>query len=483
MKGGLLLLLGIPFALYVAWQINGVVRTDLVLSEVPADRGGSKEQLAAARAKAAAWAVEARKAAAVAWQYRPAAPEDASADEAAAGLIRASATRSADLDDLDRFLSGVENPTFNGKLRDSYAKWIVDAKLAREDERAVRDWLDKLPTIASAADANRAMEKATELINQYSGRSKFADKGKAALWRVRARLLVIDALAKPADQQYRTAVRVKLPLKEGANDVTKAVETLRGVKAQIEALKGDVKRAEDDKVPLSGSILGEIEAKEIVAHQCAAGEELLKLFAKDDLFTDATGAAAWLKQVNVQYGNTKDEGVKAILREKVQEFCEAFIPAAVRLDDTVLIRGKSAPRKSVTVKFVEDGVTKRVQLSDEPDGLNEFNLGERKPGETTFVVYAGSEEYPKDVKPTKLSEAARLFSGERKKLSDSTTGPKWTAKSVEELKKKCVAQKDLVDQLQLPGAGTVGNGPKIWTRLTGLAEGLKATPDLIGNGP
>jgi len=272
-------------------------------------------------------------------------------------------------------------------------------------------------------------------------------------------------------------------LKEGANDVTTAITTLKGVKVQIEALKGDVKRAEDDKVPLSGSILGDIEAKEVVTHQCAASEELLKLFAKDDLFTDATGAAAWLKQVAVHYGNTKDEGVKAILRGKVQEFCEAFIPVAARLDDTVIIRTKAAPRDSVTVKFIEDGVTRTVKLSDDADGLNELNLATRRPGETTFVVYAGSEEYPKDVKPTELSKAAVLFNGERKKLADGTIGPKWTAKSVEELKKKCEAQKDLVDQLRLPGGGTVGNGPQIWTRLSGLTEGLKATPDLIGIAP
>jgi hypothetical protein len=244
-----------------------------------------------------------------------------------------------------------------------------------------------------------------------------------------------------------------------------------------------VKRAEDDKVPLTGNILGDIEAKEVIAHQCAASEALLGLFAKDDLFTDATGAATWLKQVAVHYGNTKDESVKTLIRAKVQEFCEAFIPASARLDDTVLIRGKAAPRKSVTVKFIEDGVTRRVQLSDEVDGLNEFNLMTRRSGGTTFVVYAGAEEYPKDVTPTELSKAAVLFNSERKKLSERITGPKWTAKSVEELKKKCEAQKDRVDQLQLPGTGSVGSGPKIWTRLTGLAEGLKAAPDLIGNGP
>src|SRR5437660_1504189 len=111
-KSGILLVLAIPFALYVAWQINGVVRTDLVLSELPPDRGAPKEKHTEARTKAAAWAGEAKKAAEVAWQYRVATPNDASPDEAVTGVVRASATRSADLNDLDLFLAGVERPNF-----------------------------------------------------------------------------------------------------------------------------------------------------------------------------------------------------------------------------------------------------------------------------------------------------------------------------------------------------------------------------------
>src|SRR5436190_2217782 len=65
LKGGaVLVLLAIPLALYAAWQVNGVARTDMIVSDPPADRGPPKDQLTAAGAKAAAWAAETRKAAA-----------------------------------------------------------------------------------------------------------------------------------------------------------------------------------------------------------------------------------------------------------------------------------------------------------------------------------------------------------------------------------------------------------------------------------
>src|SRR4051812_2581606 len=123
-KGGaLLLVLAIPMMLYVAWQVNGVVRTDLIASEVPPDRGKTKEQLADARGKAAAWSGEAYKTARVAWRYRAPGAEDAVTDETAAELNKTAAARTADLNDLDQFLSDVDAPKFTGKLRESYAKW------------------------------------------------------------------------------------------------------------------------------------------------------------------------------------------------------------------------------------------------------------------------------------------------------------------------------------------------------------------------
>jgi hypothetical protein len=481
LKGGaLLMLMGVPLLGLCALTVKDVMRTDIIASDPPADRGPSKDQAAAAHAKSSAWLSDVRKAATVSGQYRAAGPDDATADPAATGMVKASAARAADLNDLDLFLSEVERPSFSGRLKDQYQKWVDERKELKRDEQAVLDWLLRPPAVASSADAVKAVEAAKVLIDQYSMRSKFSDPSKAGAWRVRARLAVIDALAVLADSQYRAAVAVKLPLKEGNNEVKKAVETLRGLKGMLQSLNLEAKAAEEEK-PLDATLRAAVDAKGPVADECTAREELLALFARDDLFTNASGAAAWLKQVGEQYRKTKDEKVRRLIREKVQEFCDAFIPEATRLDDKVVLKGKAVERKNVIIKFNPvGGKQTREPLSGDLDGVNEFNLADKRPGANTFVVHMSDEEYPRDLKPTELSKAAVRFNAARKQLADSTTAPRWTAKSVEELKKKCDAQKDLVDQLQTLGSKSVGGEPKIWTRLTGLADGMAADPDLFG---
>lgn len=485
-SGGLLLVLAVPMALYVAWQVNGVVRADLVLAEPPADRGAPKEQLAVLRAKTAAWAGDVRKAATVAQQYRPAGAEDATADADATAVVKTSAVRAADLNDLDLFLSDIERPTFTGKSKAQYQQWMDERKELKRDAEAVAAWLAKPPAITTATKATEAVEALRELVRTYAGRSRFSDKAKAARWRVEGRLVVVKALAALANAQYQTAVRVKLPLEPGDNAVKTAVETHRALAAQIAALDADVRQAGEDKVTLDGATLAAAKSKGSIADECAAREELLAVFAKEDLFTNAGGASAWLKQVATQYRRTKDEKVRALIREKVQEFCDAFIPPTARLDDKVLIKGKEAPRKEVVVKYqvVIDGkdTVKRETLG-ELDGVNEFNLEKQRPGKNTFVVFSGAEEYPRDLKPTDLSLAAVTYNAERKKLADVTTAPRWTANSVEQLKKKCEAQKELVDQLQLPDGTSAGKSPKIWTRLSGLSAGIAGCADLFDNAP
>src|SRR5437773_1870062 len=110
--GGLLLILAIPLALYSAWHVKGVVRADMVVSDAPPDRGGSKEQLAAGKDKAAKWAGDVRKATGVALQYRPQEAGDTPSDASAADVVKTSAVRAADLNDLDAFLSRSQNPKF-----------------------------------------------------------------------------------------------------------------------------------------------------------------------------------------------------------------------------------------------------------------------------------------------------------------------------------------------------------------------------------
>ena len=143
---------------------------------------------------------------------------------------------------------------------------------------------------------------------------------------------------------------------------------------------------------------------------------------------------------------------------------------------------KAVPRKDVTVEYVEAATTRSVPLAD-ADGLNEFNVVERHPGKSTFYKHAMSQEYPKDVLPTDLSKAAVRYNAARAKVGSGITGPKWTAKSVDELKKTCDAQSELVNRLKAPDTGSAGAELKIGVRLDSLADGLKSAADLIERAP
>jgi hypothetical protein len=480
LKGGaLLLVLGIPLAGYCALQVKGVARTGAP-SDEPPERGPSKEQLDAGRAKSAALASDVGKAAEVAEQYRAAGPADAASDPAAAAVVKAGAARSADLADLDTFLADRERPTFSGQLKEQYAKWTEERRALRGDERAVAERLARPPEIASAADAAKASEALDSLIEQYATRSNFSDKARAAVWRVQARLIVADGLAALADKEYRAAIGQKLPLKP--NDPAEG--TLRALKKAIEELDAAARAAAAD-AKLDPDLRKAVDAKGAAADENAAREELLSLLAKADLFTDPAGAAPWLKEVAAKYARTKRDADRALIRRKVQEFCEAFVPPEVRLDDAVIFDGKEVERKHVVVAYQREvgGKVMRAPLSAELDGANEFNLAKTHPGDTTFVEHMGSTRRPAALKPTELSRAAALYNAERKKLSDGTTEPKWTEKSVLELKKKCEAQQKQVENLEVLGGGSGGKPFKLWTRLTGLARGLGANKELVAPGP
>ncbi len=221
--------------------------TGHVTTELPSEHGASKEQLAESHAKSSVLLADTRKATTITNQFHAAAAEDASTNPDAKAVVTASANRAADLNDLDLFLSEVERAPFTGKLKNRYASWIDERKKLKSDEEAVATWLGRAHAVTSPDDATKEMEEANTLIVKYSTRSKFSDSTKAAVWRIKARLVLTDALAHLADAQYRTAVNTKLPLEKGNNAVKVAVETLRGLKAMIRLLDSDAKIAEEEK--------------------------------------------------------------------------------------------------------------------------------------------------------------------------------------------------------------------------------------------
>lgn len=483
--GGLLLILAIPLGFYAAWHVKGVVRADMVVSDPPPDRGGTKEQLAAVRDKAAKGAADARKVTTVAFQYREPTAAETPGDAVAKEVVAAAGTRALNLTSLDLFLSGVELDKIPATpaMKGLFVGWKKEMDEVQSDAKGVEDWLNRAAVVTAPTEGNRAMGELEELLRKYLSHSNFSSPPDAARWRVLGRLKVIKELSAMGDAQYPAAMKVDLPLRPGNDALKTALQTFAAVKAQNELLKADIKRAEAVKANVATAHSTEINVQKANVTKCETRKKLLDLFAQDDLFTNPTGAGAWLREVATLYRGQMPEEDRREVRKKVQQFCDAYIPPVVRLDDTVLFQGGAARRTDITVEY-EPAAGARVVtevLSASHKGLNEFNLAEKYPGKSTEVRHKTIPGGAKDLAPTGVSKAALLYNEVREAVAPGASGPKWTANTVEDLKKKCEPQKDLVEKVKLPkSAGAAADAElKIWTRLNSLLEGLQACGDLI----
>ncbi|HSQ55454.1 MAG TPA: hypothetical protein VLM40_06890, partial [Gemmata sp.] len=214
------------------------------------------------------------------------------------------------------------------------------------------------------------------------------------------------------------------------------------------------------------------------AREWAAADQLLALFADPELFTEPNKATTWLPKVQAQFARMQTEGGKELIRKKVQQFCDAYIPRAARLDAEVLIQGKREPRKGVTIEYDSDA--KSQPLSDVTDKLNEFNFKAMHKG-FDRIVWSNGNRFTGDagaLRPTPRSIAARDFTRARAGMTE------WTPASINQLKMKCEAGLDalqleerhrLLDELIGAGEGPewTPTNTRIWTRLTALAAAME----------
>src|SRR5262245_11592433 len=395
-NGVVLLVLAVPFGLYVAWQVRGVSRADLLPSDPPSDKGlPGRDQLAAARAKTERWSGDVRKAAAVTLQFRAPGSEDVTSDEECTALARAAARRAADLTDLEQFLAGVDGPAFTGALRSRYLEWQSGRASLTKAEKAVEDWFTTpLPAVDSSAAAAKAMAAFDQLVAAYTRDSRFSEVAKTAAWKVRARVRLVEALESVAEAPYAKALEMPLPLPVEANSaiVRQALGGPRAIREQVKFLQVELGSADDAQLALPPRVLTDAKAAIKRGDEWAARERLLGLFAEPKLFADPAGAPDWLEKVNAQFDRTPSPDDRALLRRKVQEFCEAFIPKTLALDAEVLLDGKPVLRSRVEVKHFPrgGGESKRERLANLPDeaSLTEFTVAKLYPEDSTRVMYA-----------------------------------------------------------------------------------------------
>jgi hypothetical protein len=498
-SGAILLLLTIPFVLYAAWQVQTLTRGDLLVSDAPSEKGlPAKEQLADRRTKTEKWVGDVRKASAVALQFRT--PKGAIPDPECEAVAAAAARRSDDLTDLDKFLSG-RKPEFVGSMAKRYKDWYDETESLRLAAIEVEDWFRRDPVIGSQSTAEAELTRFTQKLDAYTkGNPIFVDRGMVSGWRVRAAAHIVTALAKTVKAPYQRVLDLPLPLpSEGRNmDMKIALGALAEMKAQAERLEKLVAQARTEGVTLPDDAVKARASALETTREWAAADDLLGLFADPELFTEPTKATAWLPEVQKQYDRTQAEAGRQLIRKKVQQFCEAYVPRAARLDPQVIVfqlqdgklERKVIPRSGVTIEYLG---MKPKPLTDLFDQLNEFNF-QTQYKNLDSIVWANGAQRTADtsrLRPTPKSVAAHTFSQPR---GEVTT---WSPTAVKQLKMKCEGLADALQmkepQLEklldeLVGAATEGaaGGPawtekntRVWTRLKSLADAMEKHPTLF----
>ena len=491
-KSGLIvLLLAVPFALYAAWQVRSLAGGDLFTSSRSDAKLPTKDDVAERRAKAERFAADVRKASAVALQYRQPEAADKTADPECDAVAKAAAKRAADLTDLEKFLAGTRDPAFDGGMKKLYRSWYDETEALRRAAAEVEKWLDgPEPVVSGQASADAELKRFEDRLDAYArGGSIFVDRGQVAGWRVRAAARIVTALGNTVKAPYERVLELPLPLPPGGRnmDVKIALGALAELKVQIERLEKLVAQAKGDGAALPREAEAARSAALQTAREWVVADELLALFADPELFTDPEKPATWMAKVQAQFDRTQTDAGKELIRKKVQQFCDAFVPRAALLDPEVLIQGKPEPRKGVVVEYDSDA--KSQPLTDLPDKLNEFNVRTLYKG-FDRVVWANGSKFTgaaDALRPTPRSVAARDYSQARSQVSA------WSAAAVEQLKKQCeagVAALQLEERRkQLDELVGAGDGPawtksntRIWTRLTALSAAAAKHPALFGAG-
>ncbi len=498
-SGAILLLLAIPFALYLAWQVQAATRPQLVGTSAPSEKGlPSKEQLTASVAQTEKWASDVQRVGTVAFQYRQPGASDATDCTDCTATTKAVAARSADLIDLETFLADRDSPTFTGTLQARYTGWLQSRKELDKASDAIETWLrNPLPNaIDGGPAATQALGAFDSLVTAYRKDSKFANSSRVTAWRMAARVKVIEALEEAGRKPYEEVLALPLPLPNGKENkvVERAVSIPAAIRDQARQLDTELRQAENERQELPEFVTKAASATLRRADEWAAKEELIGLFADPELLTDPLKAGQWLPRIQEQYNRTQSRESRDMIRKKVQQFCTAYVPKALRLDDRVLIKGNEVMRAGVTIVYDSDA--KSQPLTDHPNRLNEFNFltAFKYPDQIVWAnggKYAGVKDSA-NLQPTLASHVARDYSAAR------TAVTIWTQEAVQSLKKICEGDAAPVQQErrkhadQLVGAepapdlktpepqsAWTRDNTRLWTRLATLEAAMNKHPGLF----
>ncbi len=218
-----------------------------------------------------------------------------------------------------------------------------------------------------------------------------------------------------------------------------------------------------------------------------ARSELLVLFAEDPVKLVPARAAEWFKDVNTLYVKLKVSSTKKVIETKVQQFCNAFLPNKLALDEIVLvgIDKRTINRTNINVRYKYNAAPfyrdPEPVLTDDPTRLNERTAEKYQvPADAIFDRFTRNGS-PVDVEPTSLTKASFAYLEARQ---DVLSGG-WTRGNVSEMivkaNKSGLPGPDnahVWNQLSLVG---VKGEYMVYKRLKIVEKALKDYPDLFPN--
>lgn len=220
-----------------------------------------------------------------------------------------------------------------------------------------------------------------------------------------------------------------------------------------------------------------------------ARRELLDLFALDPVKLVPARAVEWFNDVNTLYVKLKVSSTKKVIETKVQQFCNAFLPTKLALDEMVFIGidKRIVNRTNINVRYKYNvGKTFRDPepvLTDDPTRLNECTHKEKTqvPADAEFQTFTRNGS-PVDVEPTSLTKASFAYLEARQ---DVPTVGGWTRGIVAEMIVKANKfgppgpdNAHVWNQLSLVG---VKGEYMVYKRLKIVEKALKDYPDLFPN--
>lgn len=400
---------------------------------------------------------------------------------AAAEAARLAADRAHELNNLRAYRSDAKNPVYTGPRAGDVWKGLDDAR--NNIETFVAEFAE-LRTAPPPADLPAARVHWGK-IEAVADRLKKLDLGsdeRAAAARYTAKLTLIGQLGELADGKYAEAVRPAPPIKP-APEVAAAYRQAGDWAGQVvRQVEGDGRAADPARQRVAAAVRLRVAAVAKLRAGWEARVSSLGLFENDPAATRPDRIPELFDALAGLYGHQPDEAGKALVREKAQQVCDRLVPPKLRLGPTVKLDNREVGREKVhLVPNDSDRERPAVRLTDNPDGVNEFNYTTLVP-DLVRIRVDGNVYLVGALRPTADGELV----GDYHKAREAVAAGEWTKAAVDRLlaalrkDDAANAQRALNDRPAYAPTRPKGDGPaRVIDRLQAVGRAMDLHPDLF----